>query len=123
MATCKDCIHYKACVSLLEAQGYTVPGAGKDADKLCDTFADKSRFIELPCKIGETVYHIVKACSGGLYKCPYCGGYGTDRCDKHPCGEYIEELNFNLTMLPWDKKSYFLSREKAEAKLKKMKGK
>lgn len=122
MATCKNCIHYKACESLL---GYlnTTSGVGGETDKKCPTFADKSRFIELPCKIGDTVYHIVKACPGGLYICPYCGGYGTDRCDKHPCREYIEELHFDLTMLPWDKKSYFLSREKAEAKLKKMKGK
>lgn len=77
--------------------------------------------IVLPCKIGETVYHIVEACPGGIWTCPYSGGYGMDRCNKHPCGAYIEELKFNLKMLPWDKNSYFLTREKAEAKLKKMK--
>lgn len=46
MATCKDCLHYEACKSLLEAQGYIVNGAGEDADKRCDTFTDKSRFVE-----------------------------------------------------------------------------
>lgn len=54
--TCKDCIHYIACKSLLESQGYIVDGAGEDADKRCKEFADKSRFVELPCKVGDVVY-------------------------------------------------------------------
>lgn len=29
-----------------------------DADEVCKYFKDKSKFIELPCKIGETVHYI-----------------------------------------------------------------
>lgn len=36
--TCKDCVHYIACKSMLEAMGYTVDGDGKNADQRCDTF-------------------------------------------------------------------------------------
>lgn len=56
MATCKDCVHYIACKSLLESQGYIVDGAGEDADKRCDTFADKSRFVELPIRVGDKAF-------------------------------------------------------------------
>lgn len=56
MATCKDCIHYKACKSLLESLGYTVNGPGEDADKRCETFADKYRYLKIPVSIGDTVY-------------------------------------------------------------------
>lgn len=45
MATCKDCIHFVVCDE--------VPT--KSADD-CDFFKDRSRFVELPCKAGDTVY-------------------------------------------------------------------
>ena len=41
---CRDCIHYEVC----EYKG----------DMLCDYFKDKSLFVELPCKVGGTVYCI-----------------------------------------------------------------
>ena len=43
--TCKDCLHYEACKSLLEAMWYTVDGDGENADKRCDTFTDRSRYV------------------------------------------------------------------------------
>ena len=60
MATCKDCIHLEACVYLLNVIGYNV---SKDqnregAEKRCSAFSDKSRFLELPCKIGQSAWMI-----------------------------------------------------------------
>ena len=46
MATCKECLHYEACRSLLTAMGYVVDGDGKNADERCDTFTDKSKCVE-----------------------------------------------------------------------------
>ena len=46
MATCKDCLHIGICPNLNHE---TV------ADK-CPDFKDRSRFVELPCKVGDTVY-------------------------------------------------------------------
>ena len=43
--TCKDCIHFVVCEE--------VPT--KSADD-CDFFKDRSRFVELPCKVGDTLY-------------------------------------------------------------------
>lgn len=42
--TCKDCVHYKPCFYA-------------NIDN-CGMFKDKSKFIELPCKVGDTVYII-----------------------------------------------------------------
>ena len=60
MATCKDCIHLEACVYLLNVIGYNV---SKDqnregAEKRCSAFTDKSRFVELPCKVGDVMYNV-----------------------------------------------------------------
>lgn len=49
MSTCKDCIHYDICLGAF----------GDCLYKICDSFKDKSKFIELPCSIGDTVYTIL----------------------------------------------------------------
>lgn len=47
MATCRDCIHHEICVLLLQ-----------NTDAVCNNFADKSRYVEMPCKVGDTLYCI-----------------------------------------------------------------
>lgn len=64
--TCKECYHYDAC------GGYTPTDSDKDvwdlcakgkADEIpdiedrCSEFKDKSLIVELPCKVGDTVYY------------------------------------------------------------------
>lgn len=49
MASCKDCIHFVVCEE--------VPT--KSADD-CDFFKDRSRFVELPCHVGDTVYMLTE---------------------------------------------------------------
>lgn len=53
--TCKDCIHCELC----EVQAFN--GFNKNFEpekdwKHCGVFKDKSKYIELPCKVGDTVY-------------------------------------------------------------------
>lgn len=53
--TCKDCLHYELC----DTQAFN--GFNKNFEpekdwKYCGVFKDKSKYIELPCKIGDTVY-------------------------------------------------------------------
>ena len=43
MAACKDCIHYDVCYALMQS---------KEVETFCNHFKDKSRYIELPCKVG-----------------------------------------------------------------------
>ena len=63
MVTCKDCVHYDVCASneyvfsqftgeIFERLIYI----GNRID--CKRFKDKSRYIELPCNVGDTVYCI-----------------------------------------------------------------
>lgn len=48
--TCKGCMHCGVC-------DYTYAVLDLDAvEKRCDDFADKSQYIKLPCKVGNTVY-------------------------------------------------------------------
>ena len=47
--TCKDCIHYDVCKALEKQVGMI------DA-RQCGCYKDKSRYIELPCKVGDTAY-------------------------------------------------------------------
>lgn len=47
MKTCENCIHHDLCSK------YFYVG------ELCGGFKDKSKFIELPCSIGDTVWTIV----------------------------------------------------------------
>jgi hypothetical protein len=50
MASCKKCIHYAVCADFYDDEiERTAP---------CSFFKDRSRFVELPCKVGDTVYVI-----------------------------------------------------------------
>lgn len=67
---CKDCIHYGVCIDCFcyECGSYNCDECGvyafndgKIIDLIqCDDFKDKSRYVDQPCKIGDTVY-ILKA--------------------------------------------------------------
>ena len=56
MANCKNCIYNPVC-DLLRSNGE------RDAASFqltgCDHFKDRARFVELPCKMGGTLYMIV----------------------------------------------------------------
>ena len=46
--TCKDCYHYDVCCELMK-QLHWKP-------EPCNSFKDKSRIIELRCKVGDKIY-------------------------------------------------------------------
>lgn len=53
--TCKDCLHFAICANVYcevtaETEIKNIHG------KPCFYFKDKSKYIELPCKVGDTVY-------------------------------------------------------------------
>lgn len=59
--TCKDCLHYEACKGIYVSNSdYAIL---EDFDKEhyadilnCEDFSDKSEWLHLPCKAGDTVY-------------------------------------------------------------------
>ena len=60
MPTCKDCFCYEPCKAMTYAwrkiEGTHYPLI---AEK-CEFFKERSKFIELPCKVGDVVYFIKK---------------------------------------------------------------
>ena len=66
MSTCKDCFHYEPCKAMAYAwrkiEGTHYPLI---AEK-CKIFKDRSKFIELPCKLGDKVFYFDTA--GRIYE-------------------------------------------------------
>ncbi len=57
--TCKDCIHHDVCKRIdyeLDCHNKSTKEAEEELPIKCNSFNDKERFIELPCKVGDTVY-------------------------------------------------------------------
>lgn len=52
--TCKDCIHYDICHNNFKNIDLNEEMTDEHC---CVYFKDKSRIIELPCKVGDTVYY------------------------------------------------------------------
>ena len=67
MGTCKDCLHYGVCGGFTptdldrDVWHYCTQGRQDeipDIENRCSDFKNKSRFIELPCSVGDIVYHV-----------------------------------------------------------------
>lgn len=143
--TCNNCIHYELC----EVQAFN--GFNKNWDpekdwKHCGVFKDKSKYIELPCKVGDTVYCLdTLVDKDKCDKCPfyYEGGMGDyPACEKSitgsrsaECIEIKEEIvqsihcdvrkTLEFTLLNPNNKilksNVFLTKSEAEQKLKELK--
>lgn len=104
--TCKDCLYYECCSSLnKEFKKYPKDYIGSDlVARNCSTFKDKSRFVELPCKVGDTVYQV--GTDGILYSIE------------------ITKMIYDTKGIAFDEraigKTVFLTKEEAEVKLKEL---
>ena len=65
--TCKDCIHYDMCSGFtptdldFDVFDYCRKGITDeipDIEERCNSFKDKTRFVELPCKVGDKLYKL-----------------------------------------------------------------
>ncbi len=62
MANCKDCLSYDVCL-MREIVEENYPERHYTEKNNCDHFNERSKLIELPCKVGDTVYFIKAAFS------------------------------------------------------------
>lgn len=86
MATCKDCLHYEACVDMLQAMGYTVDGEGYLADRRCRIFKSKDNYSEVKHGRWLTVKEYAKLIGADM------GSYeGWVYCSE--CGQPMRYLN------------------------------
>lgn len=132
---CKDCTHYDVCIEsgrvILELYGED------DAINFCSYFKDASKFIELPCSIGDTVYEIQDAIDWHL--CENCEFYtepwpgDPDCCEKTDSRRRAKAcikieskeatLDDILNWMLYDKfnKTVFMTQEEAQKKLEELK--
>ena len=82
MATCNDCVHVEACFRKAKIIIDGINHAAQFAEKftnekikvgcckhenICELFCDRSRFVEFPCKVGDSVFTIDK--KGNIQEC------------------------------------------------------
>ena len=96
---------------------------GESIDRLAELEdkIDSGLLVELPCKVGDTIYKVYGKCDGN--SCPYSGNYGQWRCNykgKEQCKAFIDECNFSYVMLNEIGKNIFVTKEAAKAKLKEL---
>lgn len=113
MTTCRDCIHFDVC---------GMCGYEDDirAMTFCSYFKDKSRFVELPCKIGHYVYYIYEITN---YKGEHRYVLRTNKIKSIDIHEYYKYYSlFDRSVLISDdyNKTWFTDKSKAKAKLKEL---
>ena len=59
MSSCKDCLHDEAC-------SVFAGDLGEDGAEKCICFKDRNRFVELPCKVGDTMYILTNDSPTGI---------------------------------------------------------
>lgn len=116
MATCKDCVHVEACNGILNGFDIDIEFFGEQVS-VCKNFKDRSRFVELPCKVGDTVYviediagewKIIKDHIETIGIGYYADGVSLYQFDGIKIDGYFEDFG----------KTVFLTREEAEQALK-----
>ena len=67
MMLCKDCVHYEVCKDYVESalDGLQYNDSQMNGDD-CAFFKDRSRFVELPIKLGEKIFYFDTA--GRIYE-------------------------------------------------------
>lgn len=146
---CRNCAFYERKFPFCREAEQTE--VDKDAEIACLTAevaelrASLDRAIELPCKIGETIYTVIKNCAccqhynvrwaecnapatanfdcKSIHEICFTQDIIDDECKKHL---FVAEMKFDLALL--DPKTgkllpcYFTDREAAEARLKELQG-
>lgn len=123
--TCEDCIHYDLCVCVGTRKLY--PGSSEG----CRFFADKSRFVELPCNIGDTIYKVLylkRGKPGGICERICTGIHISEKVLKRRSAKAYYYLTTNTefgstTHIPFSDigRSVFFTYEEAKAALSKRK--
>ena len=117
MASCKDCVHYDVCYELT----YHEPNGEIVGREVCNNFKDKSRFVELPCKVGDKVWFIKFMFNFAKNPIPamVCGIRTFSNSGTFTFTALTDENNVPRSFINQDiGKTVFLNREEAEKALK-----
>ena len=119
MASCKDCVHADMCKykDLPAPLSDSYIRESECIENRCGDFKDRSRFVELPCKVGDTVYLLHNVYNNIL-------AYSVSKIlinSGEPIIEIVEaERRIHFLHLPARElnKSLFFTKEQAEQALK-----
>ena len=117
--TCKDCVYYEVCAdfrrNICNTDKKRFEEYCVNTDGLCNSFKDKLRFVELPCKVGDTVWII------GEIRGIYCATVRVFFLNETG----VEMMRTTECDIPFSQfgKTVFLTREKAEKALAEREGK
>lgn len=114
--SCKDCIGYGFCSLWDEYNDEPYKDGNSDNCHNYSSFKDKSRFVELPCKVGDKAYYIsIKRYVPLLYEIKEADvvnfGVGFN-------GIFDVEVETKWSTFALDIKKVYFDKAKAEAKLK-----
>lgn len=124
--TCKDnCLHYDVCWHIKKTNGVDFLKCGFS----CIKFKDKSKYIELPCKVGDMVYVIPSLTN---FRLNIANGYTENNRVYEQKVHSIQMWNadewclwacdgINPLLQKFYKETWFLTKAEAEAKLKELK--
>lgn len=113
--TCKDCVHYDVCEALEKN------GISRIYPLQCGCFKDKSKFIELPCKVGDKVWFIKFMWNYAKQPTPamVCGIKTFSNSGTFTFTALTDENNIARSFINQDiGKTVFLTKEEAEKALK-----
>ena len=112
--TCKDCVHYDMCLETFRKSKERGNYSNTTEEEYfsnwfdCDFFLPKSRFVELPCEVGSTVYLLMGGFVEEMKLSHLVMSFKPN--EQHPLG-YINDLDdFGKTV--------FLSKDEAENALR-----
>lgn len=125
MTTCRDCIHYDVCEDNLKyiqerfLKGLTFGKSEFTDGEFCNLFKDKSRIIELPFKVGDTVYTIE---NNSVKKWYVDSINNIVEYWKRELKSNKNKYKYDFRFAKFDDfgKTVFLTKEEAEAKLKEL---
>ena len=125
---CRDCLHFKACYEMAaanEAEEFNTLFANT-----CEDFTDRSEWVHLPCKVGDTVYSFCD-CFGVIlpyfvetFNVSYYDKNTTTvwqyeaNCTNNEEDELLDSIDFEVEDIG---KTVFLTREEAERALEEVK--
>lgn len=111
--TCKYCLHYDRCKKLGICNIETL--------SICEDFADRSEWVHLPCKVGDTIYFETYRCEKSIGVQPHkVAKINVVVKIERPFGSVGAEIPDWQSEIPdWQFGKYvFLTREEAEKALK-----
>lgn len=108
--TCKDCYHYSCHKHWYDGfEDFDSRFNATNVEILCPEFKDKSKIIELPCNLGDTVYHYGDSFS--IREIDIYNGKILFRCGNAGTDDYMVFDNEDLG------ETVFLNRKEDEKKL------